>query len=392
MHLVEFAGRWLSQFRNGRKSDLVIDMAVGAVFEASLSWFLQPIASLLGDESITEIMITGPFEIFVERSGRLELSSASFEDEDALLSAIQNLTQYAGREIGPEQPILDAKLPNGARVHAIIPPATRGLPCVTIRKFRRDVVSLEDLITLDTLSHAAAEFLGLCVLLRKNIVIAGASGAGKTSMLSALAATIPNDERLIVIEDTAELVLDQPNCVYLQSRSASGGEGPSVRQLFVAALRMRPDRILVGEVRGGETLDMLQAMLSGHSGSLCTVHANMPRDALVRLETMSLMSDIDLPVYVARAQVASAVHLVVQLARFPEDGSRRVTRITEVHGLTSDQQYCVDDLFSLGMPSERSEHKNLRLIPTGYKPTFAAEAALYGFVNRVGASRDLWTS
>ena len=354
-------------------------MSRAAVFEASLAYFLEPIARFLEDDAVTEIMVNGPDRIFVERRGKLEQVAARFEDEDALISAIHNLTQYVGRDISPDQPILDARLPTGARVHAVIPPASRTGPCLTIRKFRPDVLSLNDVVRLGTLSAQAREFLEICIHLRKNVIVAGASGAGKTSLLGALAEAIPDDERILIIEDTTELRLKQPHVVQLESRSASGGEGVTLRQLFVAALRMRPDRILVGEVRGGEALDMLQAMLSGHSGGLSTVHAATPRDALVRLETLSLMSDIELPVYVARAQVSSAVHLVVQITRFPQDGSRRITRIAEVGGLTPDQQYQLTDLFSLEMTG-RSRDGTLvsTLQPTGQKPSFCREPQQYG--------------
>ncbi|HZN34306.1 MAG TPA: ATPase, T2SS/T4P/T4SS family [Pirellulaceae bacterium] len=366
-------------------------MSRTAIFEASLAYFLEPIARFLEDESVTEIMVNGPDRIFIERRGKLELTPARFSDEDALISAIHNLTQYVGRDIGPEQPILDARLPSGARVHAVIPPASRTGPCLTIRKFRPDVLSLADIVRLGTVSPAAREFLEICIRLRKNVIVAGASGAGKTSLLGALSEAIPHDERILIIEDTTELRLKQPHVVQLESRSASGGEGVTLRQLFVAALRMRPDRILVGEVRGGEALDMLQAMLSGHSGGLSTVHAASPRDALVRLETLSLMSDIELPVYVARAQVASAVHLVVQITRFPQDGSRRVTRISEIRGLASDGQYQLADLFVLEMKgTSRDGRLQSSLEPTGEKPSFAREPQQYGLTDLIHTSEALW--
>jgi pilus assembly protein CpaF len=368
-------------------------MSRSAVFEASLAYFLQPIARPLADEAVTEIMVNGPDRIFIERHGKLEPYPAKFEDEDALLSAIHNLTQYVGRDISPEQPILDARLPTGARVHAVIPPASRIGPCLTIRKFRPDVLSLNDIVRLGTVSAAAREFLEICIRLRKNIIVAGASGAGKTSLLGALAEAIPAEERILVIEDTTELKLRQPHVVQLESRSASGGEGATLRQLFIAALRMRPDRILVGEVRGGEALDMLQAMLSGHSGGLSTVHAASPRDALVRLETLSLMSDVELPVYVARAQVASAVHLIVQITRFAHDGSRRVSRIAEVRGLTPDQQYEWADLFTLEMRGKASDGQlTADLKPTGNKPSFAREPHQFGLEGQIKYSGALWSA
>jgi pilus assembly protein CpaF len=366
-------------------------MSHASVFEASLAYFLQPIGKLLEDPDVTEIMVNGHERIFAERRGRLEAVDARFEDEDALISAIHNLTQYVGRDISREQPILDARLPSGARVHAIIPPASRVGPCLTIRKFRTDVLTLADLVRFGSLTAQAREFLEICILLRKNILVAGASGAGKTSLLGALCEAIPADERILVIEDTSELRLRQPHVVCLEGRSASGGEGPTIRQLFVAALRMRPDRILVGEVRGGEALDMLQAMLSGHSGCLSTVHAASPRDALVRLETMSLMSDVELPVYVARAQVASAVNLVVQITRFPQDGSRRVTRIAEIGELDTAGQYESHDIFSLRIDGNSPDGRLVcDLEPTGRQPAFADEARQYGLEKMIRTTGKLW--
>jgi pilus assembly protein CpaF len=364
-----------------------------AVFEASLAYFLQPIAGLLEDPAVTEIMVNGHDRVFAERRGRLEAVGTQFDDEDALLSAIHNLTQYVGRDISAEHPVLDARLPSGARVHAIIPPASRVGPCLTIRKFRPDVLSLDDLVRLGSMSREAREFVELCILLRKNIIVAGASGAGKTSLLGALCAVIPPDERILLIEDTAELRLKQPHVVALESKSASGGEGLSLRQLFVAALRMRPDRILVGEVRGGEALDMLQAMLSGHSGCLSTVHAATPRDALIRLETLSLMSDVNLPVHVARAQVASAVNVIVQIARFPQDGSRRVTRIAEVGDLDANNQHQVHDLFRLQLEGKSTDGMLAsRLEICGRRPAFADEIKQQGLENLVKLTGGLWSA
>jgi len=368
-------------------------MSRTAVFDASLSYFLQPLARLLEDPAVTEIMVNGHERVFAERRGRLESVATRFDDEDALLSAIHNLTQYVGRDISPEQPILDARLPSGARVHAIIPPASRVGPCLTIRKFRPDVLSLDDLERLGSLSAEAREFVELCILLRKNIIVSGASGAGKTSLLGALCAVIPADERILLIEDTAELRLRQPHVVALESKSATGGEGLPLRQLFIAALRMRPDRILVGEVRGGEALDMLQAMLSGHSGCLSTVHAATPRDALVRLETLSLMSDVNLPVHVARAQVASAVDLVVQIARFPQDGSRRVTCIAEVGDLDANNQHQIHDLFRVEFEGKSADGKlSAHLETCGRRPGFADEIRQQGLEKLVRKTGALWSA
>ncbi|MDP7275322.1 MAG: ATPase, T2SS/T4P/T4SS family [Planctomycetaceae bacterium] len=364
-----------------------------AIFEASLDFFLGPIRELLSDETVTEVMVNGFDEIYIERRGQLIKTEASFADPDALLSAVHNVAQYVGREIDEDRPVLDARLPDGSRVHAVIPPSARGGTYLTIRKFQRDILGLGDFVRLGSLSETAREFLELSVILRKNLVVAGGTGTGKTTMLNAVSTSIPEEERIVVIEDSSELRLAQAHCLYLESQQAdSYGRGEiNIRDLFRASLRMRPDRILVGEVRGGEALDMVQSMISGHSGSLTTVHATSPRDALVRLETLSLMSDVDLPVYVARAQVASAIHLIVQLSRFSEDGSRKVTRITEVHGLDDTNRYQAQDLF-VNRLTGRDEQGMLiaDLSPTGTQPTFAGELVAHALDHRVQHTHQLW--
>jgi len=369
-------------------------MARQAVFEASVRYFLEPLAAFLDDDSVSEIMVNCFNEVYIERRGRLEQVDAQFASEDALLSAIHNIAQWVGREIGPEHPVLDARLPNGSRVHAIIPPGARRGTCLTIRKFLRDTLDVSDLIAYGTLSEAAAEFLELCVLLHKNTLISGGTGTGKTCLLGAVARAIPEDERIIVIEDTSELRLWQRHCVYLEAQHGDRqGQGKlSVRQLFVNSLRMRPDRIIVGEVRSGEALDLVQSMISGHAGSLSTVHANTPRDALVRLETLCLMSDVEIPVYVARAQVASAIHLIVQIARFVEDGSRRITRITEATGLDEKNQYQTQDLFVSQLRGRRDDGRLIaELVPTGIKPTFAQEPYQQGLEHKIRLTGALWS-
>lgn len=363
------------------------------IFEASVSYFLAPLRPFLEDDSITEVMVNRFDRIYIERAGRLETTTARFESEDALLSAIQNVSQWVGREINAEHSILDARLPDGSRVHAILPPGCRSGACLTIRKFHRGGLSLADLRRFGALSDSASEFLELCVRLRKNIVISGGTGTGKTSLLGAVSEAIPSEERVIVIEDTAELKLRQDHVIYLEVQQPDpyGRGGVSIRQLFVASLRMRPDRIIVGEVRGGETLDMVQAMLSGHSGSLTTVHANAPRDALTRLETLSLMSDVSLPVYVARAQVASALNLIVQLDRFSADGSRKISRITEVLDLSEAQQYQFRDLYQIRIRGTDSQGRlQTDLAPTGELPSFADQVAEHGLAGRIQHSRPLW--
>ena len=362
------------------------------IFESSLDFFLRPIQPYLQDDTVTEVMVNGYNEIYIERRGRLEETDARFDSADALDSAVRNIAQFVGREIDEKRPILDARLPNGSRVHAVIPPSARRGTYLTIRKFTRDILTLEELVRYNSLSNAAREFLELCVRLRKNIIVSGGTGTGKTSLLNALSSAIPEEERVVVIEDSSELRLNQKHCLYLESQQADahGRGGLSIRQLFVASLRMRPDRILVGEVRSGEALDMIQSMLSGHSGSLTTVHANSPRDALIRLETLSLMSDVSIPVHVARTQVAAAIHLVVQLARFTEDGSRRITRIAEVRGMEGDQ-YVVDDLFvSQRVGLSRSGNVLMDLAPVGHTPSFAHEIHEYGLEYRVRETRDVW--
>jgi len=305
---------------------------------------------------------------------------------------VHNVAQYVGREIDDLRPVLDARLPDGSRVHAVIPPSARRGTYLTIRKFSRDVMNLDELIRLGSISPVAREFLEICVRLHKNIIVAGGTGTGKTSLLNALSTAIPEEERIVVIEDSSELRLNQSHVLYLEAQQADayGKGGLSIRQLFVASLRMRPDRIVVGEVRGGEALDMIQSMISGHAGSLTTVHASTPRDAMIRLETLSLMSDVEIPIYVARAQVASAIHLIVQLSRFSEDGSRRITRITEACGLEGDK-YELHDLFVLKMRGRTRAGMLLgELEPTGTLPTFAAEAHEQGMDDRIRLTGGLW--
>ena len=365
-----------------------------AIFEASVRFFLQPILPFLDDDSVTEIMVNRYDEIYIERRGKLQRTEARFPSDDALVSAIHNVAQWVGREISPEHPVLDARLPNGSRVHAVLPPCARTGTYLTIRKFTREAMTLEDFVRLNSLSEAAKEFLELCVALRKNILISGGTGTGKTTLLNAMSRAIPEQERIVVIEDTSELRLIQPHCLYLEAQHGDAlGRGVlTVRQLFLNALRMRPDRIIVGEVRAGEALDMLQAMLSGHAGSLTTIHASSPRDALIRLETLSLMSDVDIPVYVARAQVAAAINLVVQIDRFSEDGSRKVTRITETSGLDQNNLFVLRDLFVSRLKGRTSDGRLVaELAMTGEKPSFHRDILEQGLTHRVQSTSPLWT-
>ncbi len=370
-------------------------MSRQAIFEASVGYFLEPIAPFLADESVSEIMVNGHDCVYVERRGKLIRTDAHFPSEDALLTAIHNVAQWVGREITEEHPVLDARLPDGSRVHAVIPPSARTGTYLTIRRFTKQILTIDDLIAFGSLSPAAKEFIEICVRLRKNIIISGGTGTGKTVLLGAISRFIPEEERIVVIEDTSELRLIQDHCLYLESQQADrrGRGGLNVRQLFVNSLRMRPDRIIVGEVRGGEALDMIQSMISGHSGALSTVHANTPLDALIRLETLSLMSDVQIPVYVARAQVASAIHLLVQIARFSEDGSRKLTRITEARGLDDNNKYRLSDIFVSRFKGRNAEGRMLAdLEPTGERPTFAREPHEQGISDRIQLTRDLWAT
>lgn len=363
------------------------------IFSASLGFFLDPIRPFLQDDTISEVMVNGPDEVYIERRGRLEKTNARFPSSDALLSAVHNVAQYVGREIDQDRPILDARLPDGSRVHVVLPPSARRGIYFTIRKFARDIFGLDDLVRLGSVSPIAQEFLELCVRLKKNIIVAGGTGTGKTSLLNAVSTAVPDDERIVVIEDSSELRLAQPHTLYLEAQQADAyGRGQvTIRDLFKASLRMRPDRIIVGEVRGGEALDMVQSMISGHAGSLTTVHATTPLDALIRLETLSLMSDVEIPVYVARAQVASAIHLIVQLARFSEDGSRKITRITEACGL-DDNRYQLRDLFTSRIVGRQPDGRLIAdLAPVGAKPTFADEIREYALEDQARLTRALWS-
>jgi pilus assembly protein CpaF len=290
-----------------------------------------PIEKLLADETVTEIMVNGPHDVWVERRGRLYETMVRFSDDAHLRRIITKIASQVGRRIDDASPMLDARLPDGSRINAVVPPLSLSGPILTIRKFARERYDLEDMIRLGTLTRDAVELLQACLLAELNMLISGGTGSGKTTLLNAMSTEIPNDQRIITIEDAAELRLNQRHVLRLESRPPNiEGEGQiAIRDLVRNALRMRPDRIIVGEVRGAEALDMLQAMNTGHDGSLSTIHSNAPRDALSRIETMVLMAGYDLPLRAIRQQVASALDLIVHLERM-SDGTRRVTAISEV--------------------------------------------------------------
>jgi pilus assembly protein CpaF len=345
-----------------------------------------PLEPLLRDDSVTEVMVNNHDRIFVEREGRLERTDASFVDNAHLLRIIDKIVSQVGRRIDESSPMVDARLPDGSRVNAIIPPLSLRGPTLTIRKFSRDPYTMDDLINFNSLTPQAAQFLAACVKGKLNVLISGGTGSGKTTMLNALSSFVPGDERIVTIEDAAELQLQQEHVITLESRPPNiEGQGEvRIRELVRNSLRMRPDRIIVGEVRGPETLDMLQAMNTGHEGSLTTIHANTPRDCLGRLETLVMTAGIELPHRAIREQISSAFDVLVQISRLV-DGSRRVTHITEVLRMESDV-ITLQDLFVAKAPDEeaintsRAARLLLPLACTGLKPHFLEKMAQNGVI------------
>ncbi len=353
------------------------DKMVKEVYDEAVG--LGPLEDLLADSEITEIMVNGPEQVYVERHGKLFLTGKSFLDEDSVLAIIERIVSPVGRRIDESQPYVDARLHDGSRVNAIIHPLSLTGPCLTIRKFSKEPFTVEDLLRFGTWNDDIVDFIHACVLLRKNIIISGGTGSGKTTLLNVLSGFLPHDERIVTIEDAAELRLGQPHIVRLEARppNIEGRGAIGVRDLVRNALRMRPDRIVVGECRGGEALDMLQAMNTGHEGSLTTVHANSPRDVISRLETMVLMSGMDLPLKAIREQMGAAIHLIVHISRF-SDGTRKVQRITEVVGLEGDQ-ITMQDIFLYEQTGVSEDGKVAgRFAATGAVPTFVEDMRVRG--------------
>ena len=338
-----------------------------------------PLERLLADETITEIMVNGPYEVWIERQGKLYRTDVSFTDDSHLRRIIVKMVAQAGRRVDESVPMVDARLGDGSRLNAVLPPLSLCGPLLTIRKFPSRRLDAQDLSRLGTLTTETVDFLDRCVRARLNVLISGGTGTGKTTLLNILSASIPEEDRVVTIEETAELQLHQRHVLRLESRTRNAeGEGEvNIRELVRNSLRMRPDRIIVGEVRGAEALDMLQAMNTGHDGSLCTLHANTPRDALSRAETMVLMAGYDLPVRAIRQQICSALDLVVHLSRV-QDGSRRVTAVSEVLRMEGDV-VTIQDIFTFEQEMITSGGKVVgALKPTGIRPTFLDKFERYG--------------
>jgi pilus assembly protein CpaF len=360
-----------------------------SVFETSVQVFLKPVVPFLQDDSVTEVMINGPDSIFVERSGFIVKTEAKFEDSNALMAAVRNIAQFVGRPIDDEHPFLDARLPDGSRIHAVIPPIARNGTTVCIRKFSKNKMQLKDLIAKEALTPEAARFLDVCLYLKKNIMVSGGTGSGKTTILGILASRCQPDQRIVILEDSAELKVHNQHVVFFEARPADefGKGAVTLRDLVKSSLRLRPDRVILGEVRSGEALDLISSMNTGHSGSMGTVHSNNPKECLTRLETLSLMTDAEVPVQAIRAQVASAINIVIQLSRIA-DGSRKVTHISEGLGMDVHGNYQVNDIFTFEQTGRAADGKILGSIgPTGNLPSFMREIE----VNHLPYPREMFT-
>lgn len=363
---------------NIRLSPTIQDQLFREILDEILGF--GPLQPLLEDSSISEIMVNGPHSVYIEQKGKLLKTGVTFENDDAILRLIEKIILPLGRRIDTDTPTVDARLPDGSRVNAIIPPVAVDGPSITIRKFDKGRLSIEQLIEYNSITKNMAELVRACVISRLNIIISGGTGSGKTTLLNVLSSFIPSDERIVTIEDAAELRLQQDHIVRLETKAPDleGKHAVAIRDLVRNSLRMRPDRIIVGEVRGGEALDMLQAMNTGHDGSLTTLHANSPRDALSRLETMSLMAGMELPLKVIREQIASAIDLIVQQTRM-KDGTRKVTSVTEVSGMEGDM-IVMTEIFKFEQSGVSQDGKVIGgLVPTGIRPFFMNRLEQNGF-------------
>jgi pilus assembly protein CpaF len=345
---------------------------------------LGPLENFIADPSVSEIMVVDPDSIYVERKGKLTLSDARFTDDSRVRAVIERIVTPLGRRIDESSPIVDARLQDGSRVNAVIRPLALRGSAITIRKFSKSPLTLDNLIGFGAMTEQMGRFLTRCVVAKRNIVISGGTGSGKTTLLNVLSGAIPSDERVVTIEDAAELQLKQPHVVSLETRPANmEGKGEyTIRDLVKNALRMRPDRIVVGECRGGEALDMLQAMNTGHDGSLTTTHANSPREAIARLETLVLMAGIELPIRAIREQIAGSVHLLVQQSRL-SDGSRKVTSITEVIGIDDNGEIEIVPIFEFRRTGTTDAGKvQGEFRATGFLPSFLNDFIVMGLVKK----------
>ncbi len=345
-----------------------------SVFQDAIDTFLSPIKELLEDEGVSEVMINGPFEIFVEKKGLVYKSECQFHGEDALISAMRAIAQSVGRVIDDDNPRLDARLPDGSRIHVVLPPMAKNGTTVAIRKFSKEKLGLGDLISFGSLSKSGARFLDICIYLGKNLIVSGGTGSGKTTMLNVLGSRIPKTQRLIIIEDAAELQVKAEHVVNFETRKADPVRGVSevtIRELVISSMRLRPDRIIVGEVRGEEALDLIQVMNTGHDGSMGTVHANNPVDACTRLETLCLMGDTKIPPDAVRKMIGSAMQVIVQCSRY-HDGGRRTSHISEIIGVDENGEYISRDIFrwvQTGKDPETGEYIG-EMVPCDYVPSF----------------------
>ncbi len=344
-----------------------------------LALFFEPIRPYLQDDAVSEILINGPGQVYIERRGKLEATEARFVSEPALKAAAVNVAKSVGRLLNEENPRLDARLPDGSRVHAVIPPLARGGTVVAIRRFRKEKLTIAQLVAFGSVTEGGARLIETIVRLHKNVIVSGATSSGKTSVLNVLSAFIPDTERILVIEDASELQLQQRHTVCFETRKPDkNGLGEvTIRDLIHSSLRLRPDRLVIGEIRGGEALDLLQALNTGHAGSLSTIHANSPRDSLSRIETCALLSGIDIPLTALRAQVASAIDVVVHTARLA-DGSRKITAVSEVLGLEGGD-YRTQDLYVYKIQGIGPDGAvSGQFCGTGARPTFLDDARMRG--------------
>lgn len=352
------------------------------IFEQSIGTFLAPISEFLNDETVSEVLINGPHEIWVERGGKLYRTEARFSDETALQGAVRNIAQFVKRKIDEEHPTLDARLPDGSRIHAVLPPAARSGTTMAIRKFSKAAdLSLEKLVKFGSVSADGARFMALCVMLAKNIIVSGGTGSGKTTILNLLGKLIPGHERLMIVEDASELQVKADHVVCFETKAPNheGKGGLTIRDLIKSAMRLRPDRIIVGEVRDAAALDLITVMNTGHGGSMGTTHSNSPTDALVRLETLATMAETPIPLGALRRQIAGAVHIVFQIKRY-SDGGRRVSHISEVLSVDDNGNYKTQDIFKFVQKGKSPEGKIIgEMQPCGVLPTFMNEIEVNGY-------------